>query len=259
MKSSWMPRSSPHILRTRSSGHSSSRSRRSCRSTGRLRSANSWIASRVISSTSASRPMSIGRPFRSTPYDCLHPRGLALARSEEKVTICAATGGPSPLAGWVFGRQAECRWSSHSMSAVRRTLELRPRPGRLDPRDRRPGRTRLDVASGSADERKPMTQENICIDGNEAAARVAYALSEVVSIYPITPASPMGEHADDWAAARPDEPVGRGAGRDRDAVGSGCGGRAARRAAEGRVRDDVHRVAGPAADGARTCSRSPAS
>ena len=45
-----------------------------------------------------------------------------------------------------------------------------------------------------------MTHESICIDGNEAAARVAYALSEVVSIYPITPASPMGEHADDWAA-----------------------------------------------------------
>ena len=40
-----------------------------------------------------------------------------------------------------------------------------------------------------------------CIDANEAAARVAYALSEVVAIYPITPASPMGEHADDWAAA----------------------------------------------------------
>jgi pyruvate-ferredoxin/flavodoxin oxidoreductase len=42
--------------------------------------------------------------------------------------------------------------------------------------------------------------EWICVDGNEAAARVAYALSEVVAIYPITPASPMGEHADDWAA-----------------------------------------------------------
>ncbi|MGF7473862.1 hypothetical protein WFJ45_24370, partial [Salmonella enterica subsp. enterica serovar Minnesota] len=32
-------------------------------------------------------------------------------------------------------------------------------------------------------------------------ARVAYALSEVISIYPITPASGMAEHADDWAAA----------------------------------------------------------
>jgi len=39
------------------------------------------------------------------------------------------------------------------------------------------------------------------IDGNEAAARVAYALSEAVAIYPITPASPMGEHADTWSAA----------------------------------------------------------
>jgi pyruvate-ferredoxin/flavodoxin oxidoreductase len=38
------------------------------------------------------------------------------------------------------------------------------------------------------------------IDGNEAAARVAYALSEAVAIYPITPASPMGEHADTWSA-----------------------------------------------------------
>ena len=40
----------------------------------------------------------------------------------------------------------------------------------------------------------------VCIDGNEAAARAAYALSETVAIYPITPASPMGEHADEWAA-----------------------------------------------------------
>jgi pyruvate-ferredoxin/flavodoxin oxidoreductase len=39
------------------------------------------------------------------------------------------------------------------------------------------------------------------LDGNDAATRVAYALSEVVAIYPITPASPMGELADAWAAA----------------------------------------------------------
>jgi len=40
------------------------------------------------------------------------------------------------------------------------------------------------------------------LDGNEAVASVAYRLSEVIAIYPITPASPMGEHADDWAALR---------------------------------------------------------
>jgi pyruvate-ferredoxin/flavodoxin oxidoreductase len=39
-----------------------------------------------------------------------------------------------------------------------------------------------------------------CMDGNEAAARIAYACSETVCIYPITPASPMGEAADAWAA-----------------------------------------------------------
>ena len=39
------------------------------------------------------------------------------------------------------------------------------------------------------------------IDGNEAVARVAYRLSEVIAIYPITPASPMGEWADAWASA----------------------------------------------------------
>ena len=47
-----------------------------------------------------------------------------------------------------------------------------------------------------------MSQRWECVDGNEATARVAYALSEVLSIYPITPASPMAEHADDWSAAR---------------------------------------------------------
>ena len=38
------------------------------------------------------------------------------------------------------------------------------------------------------------------IDGNEAAASVAYRLNEVMSIYPITPSSPMGELADAWSA-----------------------------------------------------------
>src|SRR5512134_3541076 len=41
----------------------------------------------------------------------------------------------------------------------------------------------------------------ITVDGNEAAARVAHRLSEVIAIYPITPSSPMGEHADAWSAA----------------------------------------------------------
>jgi len=38
------------------------------------------------------------------------------------------------------------------------------------------------------------------VDANEAVARVAHLLSEVIAIYPITPASAMGEHADEWSA-----------------------------------------------------------
>ena len=39
------------------------------------------------------------------------------------------------------------------------------------------------------------------IDGNTAAAHVAYAFSDVGAIYPITPSSPMAESCDEWAAA----------------------------------------------------------
>src|SRR5688500_7368259 len=40
----------------------------------------------------------------------------------------------------------------------------------------------------------------LTVDGNEAAASVAYRVSEVIAIYPITPSSTMGELADEWAA-----------------------------------------------------------
>jgi pyruvate-ferredoxin/flavodoxin oxidoreductase len=40
----------------------------------------------------------------------------------------------------------------------------------------------------------------LTIDGNEAVARVAHRLSEVIAIYPITPSSAMGEFADQWSA-----------------------------------------------------------
>lgn len=44
------------------------------------------------------------------------------------------------------------------------------------------------------------TKNYATLDGNEAVARVAYRLSEVIAIYPITPSSPMGEWADAWAS-----------------------------------------------------------
>ncbi len=42
--------------------------------------------------------------------------------------------------------------------------------------------------------------EREVVDASEAVARVAHLLSEVIAIYPITPASVMGEHADAWSA-----------------------------------------------------------
>ena len=48
------------------------------------------------------------------------------------------------------------------------------------------------------------TQEKVfkTLDANEAVTRIAYKLNEVIAIYPITPASPMGEWADAWAAQK---------------------------------------------------------
>ena len=45
-----------------------------------------------------------------------------------------------------------------------------------------------------------MNRAMVTIDGNEAAAYSAYHVNEVIAIYPITPSSPMGEHADQWSA-----------------------------------------------------------
>lgn len=52
----------------------------------------------------------------------------------------------------------------------------------------------------SADDRLTNSPQTAMIDGNEAVGSVAYRTHEVIAIYPITPASPMGEHADAWSA-----------------------------------------------------------
>lgn len=45
-----------------------------------------------------------------------------------------------------------------------------------------------------------MSKQFMTLDANEAAAHVSYAFTEVATIYPITPSSPMAEHVDVWAA-----------------------------------------------------------
>ncbi|NPD31476.1 pyruvate:ferredoxin (flavodoxin) oxidoreductase [Eggerthellaceae bacterium zg-1084] len=45
-----------------------------------------------------------------------------------------------------------------------------------------------------------MARAYVSMDGNNAAAHVAYAFTEVAAIYPITPSSPMADHVDGWSA-----------------------------------------------------------
>ena len=87
--------------------------------------------------------------------------------------------------------------------AGRRDRHPRRRLGRAGARHRRArARTPSDHRGRApAHARESIAGYKVPIDGNEAAVRVAYALSEVIAVYPITPASTMGEHADDWAAA----------------------------------------------------------
>jgi pyruvate-ferredoxin/flavodoxin oxidoreductase len=47
-----------------------------------------------------------------------------------------------------------------------------------------------------------MTRTVVTLEGNEATAKVAHKLSEVIAIYPITPSSGMGEFADQWSALK---------------------------------------------------------
>ena len=46
-----------------------------------------------------------------------------------------------------------------------------------------------------------MARAKQSMDGNTAAAHVAYAYTEVAGIYPITPSSPMADSVDQWSAA----------------------------------------------------------
>ncbi|WP_235997689.1 pyruvate:ferredoxin (flavodoxin) oxidoreductase [Aestuariimicrobium ganziense] len=56
------------------------------------------------------------------------------------------------------------------------------------------------VAQEGPDAPEPPVDTRAIIDGNEAAASVAYRLNELCSIYPITPSSTMAELADEWSA-----------------------------------------------------------
>src|SRR4030042_1299698 len=58
----------------------------------------------------------------------------------------------------------------------------------------------IEAVSVMSSVQKKTAREKVTIDGNEAAAYVAFNTNEVIAIYPITPSSNMGEWCDQWSA-----------------------------------------------------------
>ena len=93
-----------------------------------------------------------------------------------------------------------------------------------------------------------MKRQFVTVDGNEAAAYVAHQTNEVIAIYPITPSSPMGEFADAWSAAGQKNIYGVVPTVIEMQHEGGAAGACHGALAGGRPDDDLHGVAGPAAD-----------
>jgi len=93
---------------------------------------------------------------------------------------------------WVTGRpvlQTVMRASHASRRSLAETTS--PRPAMAAVATNMRGRPEI---------RPSENQPWVVMDGNEAAAYVAYAMSDISFIYPISPATSMGEHMDNWAS-----------------------------------------------------------
>ena len=165
--------------------------------------------------------------------DAARRRAARARRRDERVAdFDEVVGGLSAAGGRLRGGP---------VPVVRQLLRVRRLPGRV-PRGRRdqarrraplPVRLRplhrlrrvLRAVPGARDRdgRGALTEMRATIDGNEAAASVAYRLNEVCCIYPITPSSPMAELADEWSSQGRTERLGQRARR-----WSRCRARAAR-------------------------------
>jgi pyruvate-ferredoxin/flavodoxin oxidoreductase len=84
------------------------------------------------------------------------------------------------------------------------------------------------------------------LDGNQAVTSVAYRLSEVIAIYPITPSSSMGEESDELASRGTPNLWGTVPTVVEMQSEGGAAGAVHGALSGGRARDDLHRVAGPA-------------
>src|SRR5215469_13771301 len=135
------------------------------------------------------------QPFSDQKY-VTHVTGLAGFRSQnlgQQPDILSSIGFPS-----------QNRQSNGALGTKRvKTTEYpevttAPAPG-TQSSDRTTGSPKsLPEGEDHAGDKMPRTK--VTLDGNEAVAYVAYHVSEVAAIYPITPSSPMGESSDAWSA-----------------------------------------------------------
>ena len=93
-----------------------------------------------------------------------------------------------------------------------------------------------------------MARKMKTMDGNQAAAHVSYAYTEVAAIYPITPSSVMPEHVDEWATEGRENIFGTDCRSYRDAV-RGRSGRSCSRIFGSRSSDnDIYGISGITSD-----------
>jgi Pyruvate/2-oxoacid:ferredoxin oxidoreductase delta subunit len=139
-------------------------------------------------------------------------------------------------------------------------IEMEPEPAPQSLRNRkRSADAKFKVRPDILAELHMASIQTAVMDGNTAAAHIAYRVNEVAAIFPITPSSTMAELADAWAAEGIRNIWGNIPVVQQMQSEGGAAGAVHGLAAERRAYDDVHRLAGPAADAARTCTRSPAS
>ena len=89
-----------------------------------------------------------------------------------------------------------------------------------------------------------MSRAKQSMDGNTAAAHVAYAFTDVAAIYPITPSSPMADTVDQWSAAGQENIFGNQV----NGIRGRRGRRSSRFPCSRRINDNIYGVSGAFAD-----------
>ncbi len=192
-----------------------------------------WSAGSIATAAryEAQRCLSCGNCFECDGCYSACPEHAVIKLGPAAATSTTSTSAPAARSVTTSARVARSRWSPEPTRDAARGRRDRSGSRALAKRGRRHGDTAIKT-----------------LDGNEAAASIAYRVNEICAIYPDHALIDDGRAGRSVGVRRAKEHLGHGAARRRDAERGGRGGRGARRAADRRADDDVHRVAGPAPD-----------